>query len=115
MDSPKFGIDRRLPREEAARVSALGRGRLFSNKLLSKMALLFTFLNLNWTMRSETLALGLYHSLSDGLLKGRLRRLVRSSIDLCLFGERPAMTQRAEPRCGKRNLAQVHMYITQRI
>jgi hypothetical protein len=42
-------------------------------------------LNLNSNMRSETLALRPYHSLSDGPLKCRLRSLGRSRIDLWLL------------------------------
>ena len=43
--------------DERARLSALGHDRLFSNKRLSKRLLLFTFLNLNSSRRSETLPL----------------------------------------------------------
>ena len=41
----------------AARLSALGHGRLFSRKIFLGMLLLFTSLNLDSKMKSETLVL----------------------------------------------------------
>jgi hypothetical protein len=77
---------RSLRRSNSRRgLSSLGYSWLFSKRLLSKMVLLFTSPNLNSSMRSETLVLGLCHILSDGPLKDRLGGPSSSSIELYLL------------------------------